>query len=302
METHLKSWTVFPLTLNFRSDETICNAANRLMDGESPMKSVSGRPGMTAIRRSLTGEREVVEVADEIQKVSGGHSSIAVLLRTNALVQQWARGLTEMGIRLFARPPSVPSDWEKTLTFLSLCCEPDNDWLAYRAIKMFNANPAKAEQVRAQALKELKSINQIGLNFARNMSLSDAVTKLASVASAESMRFIGAIISQSSPEITLLELLNEAQRANFPTPACAEGVTVTTIHSYKGMEADIVICPAFEEGIIPVKSNEAEDLRLAYVAFTRARRVLIISHAERRRNQFTGKMEDQQPSRFLTKL
>ena len=49
-------------------------------------------------------------------------------------------------------------------------------------------------------------------------------------------------------------------------------VQVSTIHGWKGLENDVIICPHWTDGKFPnVKSNTAEERRLAYVAITRAR-------------------------------
>ena len=67
-----------------------------------------------------------------------------------------------------------------------------------------------------------------------------------------------------------------------------DAVNLMTIHSAKGLEFDTVFIVGAEEGIFPSKRSmdTVEDLeeerRLAYVAITRAKRKLYISHAVRR--------------------
>ena len=68
----------------------------------------------------------------------------------------------------------------------------------------------------------------------------------------------------------------------------ADAVTLMTIHSSKGLEFPIVFLPGMEEGIFPgqqtiVTPGEIdEERRLAYVAVTRAKKTLIITHAKER--------------------
>lgn len=68
----------------------------------------------------------------------------------------------------------------------------------------------------------------------------------------------------------------------------ADAVTLMTIHSAKGLEFPVVFLPGMEEGIFPgqqslgLPSEIEEERRLAYVAITRAKQILIITHAKER--------------------
>ena len=65
-------------------------------------------------------------------------------------------------------------------------------------------------------------------------------------------------------------------------------VTLMTIHSSKGLEFPVVFLPGMEEGVFPghqslsMPSEIEEERRLAYVAITRAKKSLIITHAKER--------------------
>ena len=80
-------------------------------------------------------------------------------------------------------------------------------------------------------------------------------------------------------------------------------ITVSTIHRAKGTEAALVALLACEERLLPswraLESADAEDLaeerRLFYVAATRAKDRLLITHAALRGGRPTAG-----PSRFLT--
>lgn len=70
--------------------------------------------------------------------------------------------------------------------------------------------------------------------------------------------------------------------------ATSDAVTLMTIHSAKGLEFPVVFLPGMEEGIFPgqqslgLPSEIEEERRLAYVAITRAKEALIITHAKER--------------------
>jgi superfamily I DNA/RNA helicase len=83
-----------------------------------------------------------------------------------------------------------------------------------------------------------------------------------------------------------------------------QGVKVMTIHAAKGLEFDQVFIPALEEGMLPFtlygEQNIEEERRLLYVAMTRARQGLHLSHARTR--IFQGRKCEGGPSRFLAEL
>jgi DNA helicase-2/ATP-dependent DNA helicase PcrA len=63
-----------------------------------------------------------------------------------------------------------------------------------------------------------------------------------------------------------------------------EAVIISTIHQAKGLEWEAVFLAAAESGVLPhAKTNdEEEERRLAFVALTRAKRYLCVSHSYRR--------------------
>jgi len=83
-------------------------------------------------------------------------------------------------------------------------------------------------------------------------------------------------------------------------------VTLMTIHSAKGLEFPVVFIAGLEEGLFPHSRAAAseedleEERRLCYVAITRARNHLYITHAMQRR--IFGEESITEPSRFLNEL
>ncbi|HEY1546724.1 MAG TPA: UvrD-helicase domain-containing protein [Kofleriaceae bacterium] len=100
-----------------------------------------------------------------------------------------------------------------------------------------------------------------------------------------------------------------ALSAPADSAAPGEAVTLMTIHIAKGLEWPVVFITGMEDGLFPSLrerdgvSEDAqleEERRLAYVAITRARRQLVLSHARTRR--VWGEIRLQGPSRFLEDL
>jgi DNA helicase-2/ATP-dependent DNA helicase PcrA len=83
-------------------------------------------------------------------------------------------------------------------------------------------------------------------------------------------------------------------------------VTLMTVHSAKGLEFPVVFLVGLEDGIFPHSRslNDQKELeeerRLAYVAITRAEKILYVTHSMRRR--VYGEEIAAEPSQFLNEL
>ena len=80
----------------------------------------------------------------------------------------------------------------------------------------------------------------------------------------------------------------------------AHGIHLLTFHAAKGLEFPVVFIAGAEEGITPSKRKDTdpeEERRLFYVAMTRSRDQLYITHSAKRFRY--GKEEVQEPSRFI---
>lgn len=86
----------------------------------------------------------------------------------------------------------------------------------------------------------------------------------------------------------------------------ADAVVLMTIHSAKGLEFPVVFLPGFEDGIFPGMqsildpSELEEERRLAYVAITRAKERLYITHAKSR--LLFGRTQYNPRSRFIDEI
>ncbi|TNF52515.1 DUF3553 domain-containing protein [bacterium] len=83
-------------------------------------------------------------------------------------------------------------------------------------------------------------------------------------------------------------------------------ISLMTLHSAKGLEFPVIFITGVEDGLLPhfhaIDKNEElqEERRLFYVGMTRAKDLLILSSAKRRKLYAT--MQKQQPSRFLDEM
>ncbi len=93
----------------------------------------------------------------------------------------------------------------------------------------------------------------------------------------------------------------------------ADAVTIMTVHSAKGLEFPVVFLPGMEEGIFPGIQTSVfpeeleEERRLAYVAITRAKERLLLTHVRERllfgQTQFNrlSRFIEEIPSEYITK-
>ncbi|NJM39646.1 MAG: UvrD-helicase domain-containing protein [Anaerolineae bacterium] len=87
---------------------------------------------------------------------------------------------------------------------------------------------------------------------------------------------------------TLGEFLDDLDTMSGDDPLSlfsAKQVSLSTVHAFKGLERKLIFFAGFEDGFFPLASttaNPQEDLRLAYVGFTRARDALCVSFAQTR--------------------
>ena len=299
------------LGVNRRSSRRIVAAASALIahNPDRIAKTLrSSDPGpRVEIWRAADGLTEAKAIASEAQAmIAAGQApySIAVLCRTNAMARPIAEALTALGLphvvvggRGFYDRPEV----KDLIAMLRVVRDPA-DLIAF-------ARPAAAD--RRQVLEGLAPL-------ARQLDVRDLFYELmeqsrylesAPRAAANVGRFAEAIAEfcETSNDRSLgaymeyLELVllsGEDEESAEPEPA--DAIQVMTIHQSKGLEFDVVFVPCLVEGRLPqsgrsprfelppsvlepsVRGREdviAEERRLLYVAMTRARSRLFVTHA-----------------------
>ncbi|MBR2494063.1 UvrD-helicase domain-containing protein [Helicobacter sp.] len=103
-----------------------------------------------------------------------------------------------------------------------------------------------------------------------------------------------------NPHCGLDDLLYELSLSSSTDVEVGESISCMSVHSSKGLEFEYVFIIGCEEGFFPLLREEGdlqEERRLAYVAFTRAREKLFVSHAHSR--FYKGKRETLARSRFI---
>ncbi|WP_299327067.1 UvrD-helicase domain-containing protein [uncultured Helicobacter sp.] len=103
-----------------------------------------------------------------------------------------------------------------------------------------------------------------------------------------------------NPHCMLQDFFYELSLSSSTDVEAGESVSCMSVHSSKGLEFDYVFIVGCEEGFFPLLREEGdlqEERRLAYVAITRAKERLFLSHAFSR--FYKGKRESLGISRFI---
>ena len=162
-----------------------------------------------------------------------------------------------------------------------------------------------ASSLKAEATIESRSRLE-NLEEFKTMATSFEKDQLAGIIELEEME---TSVEDMTTHQKLEILLTDIALQTDVTDADKEGekVTLMTIHSAKGLEFDTVFLVGFEEGLFPLhaaieegpKAVE-EERRLAYVAITRAKRQLYLTHAKSRMH--LGHQNYNKASRFLGEI
>ncbi len=105
---------------------------------------------------------------------------------------------------------------------------------------------------------------------------------------------------------TLSAFRNATALGKLNPDATNTGLTLSTVHTMKGLEKDIVFVMGFCEGTFPdyranTEAKINEERNTAFVAVTRARRWLFVSYPQSRMMPW-GSARSQQPSRFISEM
>lgn len=318
----------FKLELNYRSDIEICDAANKLIahNKNRVEKMIVPALGKPETPRNKMGVQVMRfdNVRDELQWI-GQHIAVGpdwttgVLFRRRYEVKTCRDFLRMMGLpvhvpKFEARPP----DWERALLLIGMEVCP-NDVLTERYLRL-DYSIGMIQQWKMQAAaKNAEFIPKINRQpTPMNVLQYLAMNKVCQ----ETVNLIKGRLANLEPDADLADLLNDLHGYEETPEDCNKdgGIYVGTIHSAKGREWDAVFLPAFEQQVIPGRiaatfaemgrepvsqqlkamSDLEEERRLAFVAVTRARHELYITHVDVRQGEWV--LTQCEPSQFICEM
>lgn len=315
---------VIKLEQNFRSDLAICDVAQRLIENNKnrvPKKTISvrGAGGSVEYIGDFNNEGdEISAVTNRIKALTVKLGEVAILARTNAIAEGFRKALPALNIPVVEKKTySLPRDWAYARSLIEVLISPNNDSLAYFYLVARGLNkgmPPAAARKAAQAIRV--DSNSMGKTVNQNLLHMEPITRPESALAA----LVGAGVSREAhmiavekwrelpPGATMEEFtLALAETKDYVKEAGGEGVHVSTIHGWKGREADVVFLVGCEDEVFPGREAKEGDegieasRRCLYVGVTRARTSLILSSAKTRITEWK-QVVSRTPSRFLKEV
>ena len=274
----------YRLSRGYRSTPEIINTANQILrsanlisDHGNELSSANSHGDKPLINGFNTSSEEIAFVVNSVVaniKAGIDSSDIAILARTNAQLDQIKSALNNSkvasqirsGERFFDRVDV--RDSMRVIRSASVLPPEGGDW--YEDLVSVLRPFGDADYVSAF------------LRLAREMQEGSIELDSADLSSS------GDIKIKTSMRTFLRELEDRAEQNNPPT---LPGVTLSTLHSAKGLEWNNLYLIGLSDGLLPMSNNNDlnEERRLFYVGVTRAKQSIQITYA--------GK-----PSEFLAQL
>ncbi len=319
----------FALATNYRSSATLVSASGAIIapqrsPGIPPLRPARPDGPVIGVFKAEDPAKEGDYIASRIRDLVGGVDSvsvdaartrsvgrysfadIAVLFRTRAVRDALLPSLLRAGLPLTLRD-DMPLAREPPFRFLvaalRLIVNPA-DPVSRRELteKPGAESPQESLEAFVGRLPELRDMAaSLGIEAVINelesslVDVDDSVpeTGLANEVIKESAREHGKDLSSFLVRLSLLTRESEGARR-------VERVTLLTFHAAKGLEFPAVFIAGAEDGIVPLAEEPEEERRLFYVAMTRARDTLHITHCARR--TVHGTLRQCRPSPFLAEM
>ncbi len=302
--------TVVRLERNYRSTPEVLTVANRVL-GQAGDRSASGARVPRLVLRAQNasgpevaftgfpdGVAEATSVAKEIAALVNGPDpvparEIAILFRVNAMSAEFEQALDDAKVPYVLRGAERFFDREEVRRAVTLLRGTARSWAAGTLAEAVDAEESGLVDRVRDVLRSAGWSPEDPPGSGRARERWESLAALAALASDT---------AAVAPEATLPDFVAELDaRIESAHAPVADGVTLSSLHSAKGLEWDAVFLAGVHEGGLPLSYAETpaeieEERRLLYVGATRARRLLRISWSATRTPGGRGRRS---ASRFL---
>ncbi len=321
---------IYNLEQNYRSTQIILDAAHAVISENR------SHPILKLWTEQKSGEKitivearneveEALFVIEQIKNLALPLSSYALLYRTNAqsrsLEEQFLKhGVPYQlvgGVQFYER-----KEIKDILAYLRLMINPQDSVSLKRIDKVGKTRARLFMELRTQIINFATESPESEPKLPSTIDILDAVigkvgyndyledgTEQGKVR-IENVKELRSVAEQFPDLVQFLENVSLIQDRQMPDAALKDGkrdaVTLMTIHASKGLEYPVIFLVGMEEGLFPhsrsmLDPNQMEEeRRLAYVAITRAKSQLFITHTRSR--LFFGSRSNNLPSRFISAI
>ena len=321
-----KNTTVVNLEQNYRSTQTILNAANAIISKNSThpiLKLFTTKKSPDKIK-IYQAESEIAEADFIAEKIDFIHHNLHIPLKNMAVLYRMnaqSRTLEESflrhsipyvllgGTRFYER-----AEIKDILSMLRFAIDPDDQISADRLKKTLGVRRLQRfhTQLQGMDLSQLSSIQILESLVVNSGYLEkfkpkdvDDQRRVENIKELKSVATTFPNLLDFLENVALVQQEYSLQEKNKKKDS-KNGVRLMTLHGSKGLEFEVVFLVGFEEGILPHSNclldpdQVEEERRLCYVGVTRAKDFLYISYASRR--LYFGKSSLGEPSRFLSDI
>jgi DNA helicase-2/ATP-dependent DNA helicase PcrA len=321
---HSEEFDIYNLESNYRSLSDIVNASNRLIEHNSmrlplTMRATRINPDPVVDNVIVVRDMDSKKIVSEAGLFS---APLAILARKHSLLGKIDRLMEEAGIihTYIGKTTNLTNSepFRRFHAFLKLSVNPFDNFSMLLIRDIIGLSQAEYGRIRLEAADKGRSHFQVFLgntDFLKfqgffNNTLSGFAQYVNSAypdLSPESMAFIQKYVTDHPDDIAFyLDWLATFDVQDEIKGEETEGITLATIHAAKGLEWPIVIVAGCNDGVIPGRPNDMDEIegerRLMYVAMTRAMDQLILTVRPTESTDTAGRVHMSPESRFITEL
>lgn len=332
--------TPIVLTKNYRSSVKVLQAAKKLIpipDADQVERTV--KPGIFKLYKTEDEKREAQWIAKEIQQIVElekhddiegelSYEKIAVLARNKYLFKPLEEALETTGIPHYYKmtPGALKFEsslmqifdlalriklnsqdelhWRRLLVALSLDCEGDVD-LSNVVEKIEDTNKKVIIELVLSLADDSANFKRQLESYKENVTLEDYDEKNMLFGDINELLIHWHNYAETTDNTSLHQFKNAMALGQTHPLSQHSGVTLSTVHTMKGQEYDIVFIIGMDDGTFPdyrsVRSGGIEltqEKNNLYVAFTRSKRWLFVTWPEERTMPW-GEIRHRNISQFL---
>jgi DNA helicase-2/ATP-dependent DNA helicase PcrA len=330
---------IVELNENYRSSKAVLSAAKKIIpDAEDAVESV--KEGIFEIHCLEDEDKEAKWVVDKIKELInlGKHSDIegdinfekiAVLARNKYVFNKLDQLLDENGMEFYYKMTPGPIQFESNIMkafdlALRVKLNPQDTLHKNRLFKLLKINPVGDTDLEVitskldaglnrQLLETVIKLNEDGSNFKRE--LESFQEKIVIKNDNERRMILNDIeelvkhwinYAKKTDNTSLSQFRNAMALGQTHPLTLHSGITLSTVHTMKGQEFDIVFLMGMDDETFPdyraIRNNGIEltqEKNNLYVAFTRAKRFLYVTWPQRRLMPW-GDHRSRRISRFIS--